>query len=110
MLPFLMLIVCMLLLGGLVVLCYLYLRCGLGRPRLTPLSRWPGHWRANASADRSHYPAEPIQPPMSDEGLLLAVDIAVDETSRQARLIAFLLLSGLLLSILLLLLALGSQL
>ncbi|WP_069801273.1 hypothetical protein [Thermogemmatispora onikobensis] len=106
MLPLLILIVCMLLLGGLVVLIYLYLRCGLGRPRLTQLRRWS----SDANTGRLGYPAEPIQPTTNDESLLLAVNMAVDETSRQARLIAFLLLSGFLLSILLLLLALGGQL
>ncbi|WP_052889166.1 hypothetical protein [Thermogemmatispora carboxidivorans] len=106
MLPLLILIVCMVLLGGLVVLCYLYLRCGLGRPRLPHLRRWS----PDASAGRGGYSAEPLQPTTNDESLLLAINIAVDETSRQARLIAFLLLSGLLLSILLLLLVLGGQL
>nr|BBH91908.1 hypothetical protein KTA_01070 [Thermogemmatispora argillosa] len=108
MLPLLIMILCILLLGGLVVLCYLYLRCGLGRPRLTDFSQWRGRWPGTGDARRAAAMPEPAQPGGNDESLLLAVDV-VTETSRQARLIAFLLLSGLLLSILLLLLTLGAQ-
>ncbi|MBX5448731.1 hypothetical protein [Thermogemmatispora sp.] len=108
MLALFIMIICILLLGGLVVLCYLYLRCGLGRPRLTNFSQWRGRWPGGVGARRSASMPEPIQPTTNDESLLLAVDVLA-ETSRQARLVVFLLLTGFLLSILLLLLALGTQ-
>ncbi|WP_376795738.1 hypothetical protein [Thermogemmatispora sp.] len=108
MLPLFIFAICILLLGGLVVLCHLYLRCGLGQPRLTSLGQWHGRWTARTDVDRSISTLEPIQPTVHDESLLLAVNVAPDETSRQARFIAFLLLGGFFLSILLLLLSLGS--